>query len=78
MIAPVHPRGRVTPPPVEYDQAIREQYRRPSPDADSSAVQVVEIRKRVERWIKNHPAASVGVAAAVGVTLGLLLKRRTN
>jgi ElaB/YqjD/DUF883 family membrane-anchored ribosome-binding protein len=51
------------------------------PDAESSPMAAVteqcsKFEEKSVDWIRQYPAYAVGIAAAIGVTLGWLLKRR--
>ena len=41
-----------------------------------SAERIREMRNRTEEAIRNHPLAALGVAAGIGLVLGLLLARK--
>lgn len=43
---------------------------------DDSEFDLEQILKPIDRWIGRHPAISIGIAIAAGVTIGCFVKRR--
>ena len=41
-----------------------------------SAERMKEMRERTEEAVRSHPLAALGIAAAVGLALGVLLTRK--
>ena len=49
---------------------------RPKPNGRPSLPDVNVVSKRVERYVADHPAASLGTAFAIGVVMAWLIKRK--
>lgn len=47
-----------------------------SANSGESAERIKEMRNRTEEAIRKHPLAALGVAAGIGLVLGLLLARK--
>ena len=47
-----------------------------SATSGESAERIKEVRSRTEEAIRKHPLTALGVAAGVGLVLGLLLARK--
>lgn len=47
-----------------------------SATSGESAQRIKEMRSRTEEAVRSHPLAALGIAAAVGLVLGLLLARK--
>ena len=47
-----------------------------SAGSSESAERMQEMRGRIEEAVRNHPLAALGIAAAIGLVLGVLLARK--
>lgn len=58
------------------EQALRESRHRLGETGDILARQTREAAARTDEYVRENPWASVGIGAAIGVMLGVLLTRR--
>lgn len=58
------------------EQALRESRHRLGETGDVIAKQTREAAARTDEYVRENPWASVGIGAAIGVVLGVLLTRR--
>lgn len=58
------------------EQALRESRHRLGETSDVIAKQTREAAARTDEYVRENPWASVGIGAAIGVVLGVLLTRR--
>ncbi|MBS1205173.1 MAG: hypothetical protein H6R25_2072 [Proteobacteria bacterium] len=58
------------------EQALRDSRHRLSETSDVIAKQTREAAARTDEYVRENPWASVGIGAAIGVALGVLLTRR--
>ncbi len=58
------------------EQALRDSRHRLGETGDALARQTREAAARTDEYVRENPWASVGIGAAVGVVLGVLLTRR--
>ncbi|WP_039056852.1 YqjD family protein [Enterobacter sp. Bisph1] len=61
---------------TKAEQALRESRHRLGETGDALARQTREAAERTDEYVRDNPWASVGIAAAAGVMLGVLLSRR--
>ena len=47
-----------------------------SATSGESAERILEMRSRTEEAIRKHPLAALGIAAGIGLVLGMLLSRK--
>lgn len=58
------------------EQALRDSRHRLGETGDVIAKQTREAAARTDEYVRENPWASVGIGAAIGVVLGVLLTRR--
>ncbi|SFT86483.1 Membrane-anchored ribosome-binding protein, inhibits growth in stationary phase, ElaB/YqjD/DUF883 family [Kosakonia arachidis] len=58
------------------EQALRDSRHRLGETSDLIAKQTREAAARTDEYVRENPWASVGIGAAIGVVLGVLLTRR--
>ncbi|AGN85859.1 MULTISPECIES: DUF883 family protein [Enterobacteriaceae] len=61
---------------TKAEQALRDSRHRLGETGDALARQTREAAARTDEYVRDNPWASVGIGAAVGVVLGVLLSRR--
>ncbi|RCW97094.1 MULTISPECIES: YqjD family protein [Kosakonia] len=61
---------------TKAEQALRDSRHRLGETGDALARQTREAAARTDEYVRENPWASVGIGAAVGVVLGVLLSRR--
>ena len=78
MIAPIQPTTNRLSGAPRHEEALREQYGESSdfPVYDNS--ESGRLYRQVSWWIIRHPVAAVASAVIVGLTLGLVVKRRNG
>ena len=58
------------------EQALKERRYRLGEPADALAKQTREAAARADEYVRDNPSSGVGIGAAVGVVLGVILTRR--
>jgi ElaB/YqjD/DUF883 family membrane-anchored ribosome-binding protein len=59
-----------------YESTTRSQPTAPATTTEGAKAELSKALQYVEDWVGDHPATAVGIALALGVTLGCLIKRR--
>ena len=78
MIAPIEqPRSQFDRSP-KPDQTARVRSQEPPTSFDVEADNLSVLRRQYHQWVSRHPIGAATAAIALGLTMGLLLKRRNR